>query len=75
MIDYSEKDRRVTLLTLSEMAFSSILRSISDNLSVVGIYITVVLTVGRFLRLYFDRVSMRCIWEEMPRTDDLFDLC
>lgn len=57
------------------MAFSSVLSSMSDNLSVVGIYLTVVLTVGRFLRLYFDRVSMRCIWEEMPRTDDLFDLC
>ena len=62
-------------ITLSEMAFSSILRSMSDNLSLVGIYITVVLTIGRFLRLYFDKVSMRCIWEEMPKTQDLFDLC
>ncbi|KAL4498483.1 hypothetical protein ABPG72_019601 [Tetrahymena utriculariae] len=68
-------DDRIAFITLSEKTFSSILRSMSDNLSVVGIYLTVVLTVGRFLRLYFNNVSMRCIWEEMPDTNDLFDLC
>ncbi|KAL4449174.1 hypothetical protein ABPG74_015556 [Tetrahymena malaccensis] len=68
-------DDRIAFITLSEKTFSSILRSMSDNLSVVGIYLTVVLTVGRFLRIYFNNVSMRCIWEEMPDTNDLFDLC
>ena len=57
------------------MVFSSFLSSISENLSLIGIYVTVVLTIGRVIRMFFDRTSQRVIYEEMPDTNDLFDLC
>ena len=31
--------------------------------------------IGKFIRLFFDRISQRVIYEEMPNTDDLMDLC
>ena len=45
------------------------------NVSVIGLYATFVLAIGRFVRIFFDKISQRVIYEEMPNTDDLFDLC
>jgi hypothetical protein len=44
-------------------------------LSIIGLYATLVLAVGRFVRLFFDRLSQRVIYEEMPEPNDLFELC
>ena len=41
------------------------------QLSVVGLYATIVIAIGRFLRLIFDRISQRVIYEEMdPETTE-----
>jgi len=45
------------------------------QLSVVGLYATIVIAIGRFLRIIFDRISQRAIFEEMPNTDQLFEVC
>jgi len=45
------------------------------SMSVVGLYATIVIAVGSFLRLIFDRISQRVIYEEMPTTDKLFEIC
>eukprot|EP00930_Biecheleria_cincta_P031116 TRINITY_DN21591_c0_g1_i1.p1 TRINITY_DN21591_c0_g1~~TRINITY_DN21591_c0_g1_i1.p1 ORF type:complete len:2145 (-),score=331.07 TRINITY_DN21591_c0_g1_i1:592-6582(-) len=47
----------------------------SSSWSVVGIYLGVVLTVGRFLRLNFQDAGKRVIYEELPDTSLLLDLC
>jgi len=47
----------------------------SSSWSVVGIYLGVVLTVGRFLRLNFQDAAKRVIYEELPDTSLLLDLC
>jgi len=46
-----------------------------QNLSVVGLYITVVLAIGRFLRLMCQGASQRVIYEEMPNVDLFVDIC
>jgi len=45
------------------------------SMSVIGIYITVVYAAGRFLRIIFDRYSERVIYEELPETAKLFEIC
>lgn len=45
------------------------------NLSVIGLYATIVIAIGRFIRLIFDRISQRVIYEEMPNTEQLFEIC
>lgn len=49
--------------------------SSSSNYSLMGIYLGVVYTIGRFLRLVFQDASKRIIYEEMNDTDLLQDLC
>ena len=43
----------------------------------MGLYATIVIAIGRFLRLAFDRISQRVIYEEMdPETvEQLFEIC
>ena len=41
----------------------------------VGLYTTMVLAIGGFLRMAFDKISQRIIYEEMPNPDKLFELC
>lgn len=45
------------------------------TMSVIGIYITIVYAVGRFLRIIFDRYSQRVIYEELPDVRQLFEIC
>ncbi|CAK0825138.1 unnamed protein product, partial [Prorocentrum cordatum] len=47
----------------------------SSSFSVMGIYIGVVYTIGRFLRMVFQDSSKRMIYEELPDTARLTDLC
>lgn len=37
------------------------------QLSVIGLYVTIVFAIGRFLRLIFDRISQRVIYEELDQ--------
>ena len=45
------------------------------SMSVIGIYVTIVYAVGRFLRIIFDRYSQRILYEELPNTEKLFEIC
>ena len=45
------------------------------SMSVIGIYVTIVYAAGRFLRIIFDRYSERVIYEELPETQKLFEIC
>jgi hypothetical protein len=44
------------------------------SVGIVTVYITIVYAIGRFLRLVFDKESLRVIYCEIPRPDDLVDL-
>lgn len=45
------------------------------SMSVIGIYVTIVYAVGRFLRIIFDRYSEKAIYEELPETGKLMEIC
>ena len=45
------------------------------QLSVLGLYATIVIAIGRFIRIIFDKVSQRVMYEELPNTKQLFEIC
>ncbi|CAK0802573.1 unnamed protein product [Prorocentrum cordatum] len=45
------------------------------SLTIIGIYATVIYTIGRILRLYFQDRSKFVLYEELPDTQLLLDLC
>lgn len=47
----------------------------SSSFNIVGLYITVVYTIGSFLKLQFQDASKRVIYDEIPDTAVLEDLC
>jgi len=44
------------------------------SIGIVTVYITIVYAIGRFLRIFFDKESLRVIYLEIPRPDDFLDL-
>mmetsp|Transcript_210 Transcript_210/g.187 ORF Transcript_210/g.187 Transcript_210/m.187 type:complete len:154 (+) Transcript_210:136-597(+) len=64
----------MTVCLVNEYALGSIFSSLG-SLGFIGIYVTVVLAVGRIVRELFDKVSQRVIYEEMPNPDDLREIC
>ena len=64
----------LVLLIYNESVMSNVLSSVM-NMSVIGIYVTIVYAVGRFLRVIFDKYSERVIYEELPETEKLFEIC
>jgi len=67
----------ISLLVTSEKSAPAPVGGSSTGSSwgVVGLYLGVVLTVGRFLRMVFQGASKRVIYEELPDTSLLQDLC
>ena len=57
----------IVLIIYNETVISSVLSGVI-SLSVIGVYVTIVYAVGRFLRIIFDRYSERVIYEELPET-------
>ncbi len=57
------------------MAFSTFLSYLSGNISVLGLYTALVLTVAQLVRMLFKDMSHRVIYEEMPKTNELSELC
>ena len=64
----------LVILLYNESVMSNVLSS-GMSMSVIGIYVTIVYAVGRFLRLMFDRYSQRAMYEELPETQKLFEIC
>ena len=42
---------------------------------IVGLYVSVVFVVGKFVRLMVDRASQRIMFEDLPQVDTLMRLC
>lgn len=64
----------VEVLVFNEEVIGTLFGS-SFQFSVVGLYATIVVAIGRFLRIIFDRISQRVIYEEMCEIEQLFDIC
>jgi len=68
----SQKD--LVIVVYNDTVISNFLSG-AMSMSVIGVYVTIVYAVGRFLRIIFDRYSQRILYEELPNTDKLFDIC
>lgn len=66
---------KISIILMNDFVFGSLFGASISNISVIGLYATFVFAIGKFIRLFFDRISQRVIYEEMPNTDDLMDLC
>ena len=67
-------EHKLDLLVYNEHAIGSAFAQIM-SFSVFGLYATIVLAIGRFIRMIFDRIAERVIYEEIPQTDYLSELC
>jgi piezo-type mechanosensitive ion channel component 1/2 len=72
----NEATKDLVLVIYNEQVIGSLFGT-ALQLSVVGLYATIVIAIGRFLRLAFDRISQRVIYEEMDpeTTEQLFEIC
>ena len=62
------------LFIYDELVMNSIFTG-AMSMSVIGLYVTIVYAVGRFIRLMFDRFSEKVIYEELPDTEKLREIC
>jgi hypothetical protein len=63
------------MVVYNEEVMGSMLASTASSLSVIGLYVTLVYAIGSFLRIIFDRMSQRVIYEEMPNVEKLSQIC
>ncbi|KRX09990.1 hypothetical protein PPERSA_08391 [Pseudocohnilembus persalinus] len=75
ILAYDGEDERFTFLTLNELIVSDLISSVTSTITVLGLYVVLIVTVGQMLKSYIHRISQRVIYEEIPQTDELFDLC
>jgi hypothetical protein len=72
--DSSNVKQDLVIVVFNQNVFSSFFAG-AMSMSVIGIYVTIVYAVGNFLRIIFDRYSERVIYEELPNTEKLFEIC
>ena len=48
---------------------------ISSFSRIIGLYVSLVLVVGRFVRLFFSGISYKIMFEELPNVDKILKLC
>jgi len=68
------EDQSLVILLYNEQVIGSFFGN-ALQLSVIGLYATIVITIGRFIRIIFDRISQRVMYEELPNTKQLFEIC
>lgn len=69
-----QEEQNLVILVYNEEVIGSFFGS-ALQLSVVGLYATIVIAIGRFIRIIFDRISQRVMYEELPNTKQLFEIC
>jgi piezo-type mechanosensitive ion channel component 1/2 len=58
----------------SEVPSNSVVESLASS-GLIGLYVGIVLAVGRFLRLSITDLSYRIVFEDMPECDELLSYC
>lgn len=46
-----------------------------DSFSIIGLYVSLVLVVGRFVRVFFAGSSYQIMYQELPSVDNILNLC
>ncbi|XP_071494350.1 piezo-type mechanosensitive ion channel component 2-like isoform X1 [Diadema antillarum] len=69
-----ENDTDIRLLTFNERVASELLAPLSSY-GIIGLYVSLVLVIGRFVRMYFSGVSYQIMFNELPNVDRILKLC
>ena len=46
-----------------------------DHSSIIGLYVSLVLVIGRFVRIFFAGGSSQIMYQELPSVDNILNLC
>uniref|UniRef100_K1S643 Piezo_RRas_bdg domain-containing protein n=1 Tax=Magallana gigas TaxID=29159 RepID=K1S643_MAGGI len=46
-----------------------------NEISIIGLYVSLVLVVGRFVRVFFSGASTQVMYQELPCVDNILNLC
>jgi hypothetical protein len=65
---------KITVVTFSSEVPLSFVQSFA-TIGLIGLYVGVVLAVGRFLRLSITDLALRIVLEDMPECDELLSYC
>jgi len=72
---HDESPTSLEIITFSDRASSDAFAFL-NSYGIVGLYVSVVLVVGRFLRMMVDQASHRIVYEDMPEVcEDVLGRC
>nr|XP_054748646.1 piezo-type mechanosensitive ion channel component 2-like [Lytechinus pictus] len=72
--DSSEESSTIQIFTFNERVASELLAPLSSY-GIIGLYVSLVLVIGRFLRMYFSGISYQIMFNELPNVDRILKLC
>lgn len=49
--------------------------ALSTNCRVIGLYVSVVIVIGQFVRIFFSGTSNMIMFEQLPSVERLYKLC
>lgn len=73
LLQYSSKKEKKKRPTFSLHSLS--LCPFWDHSSIIGLYVSLVLVIGRFVRIFFAGGSSQIMYQELPSVDNILNLC
>mmetsp|Transcript_22704 Transcript_22704/g.17130 ORF Transcript_22704/g.17130 Transcript_22704/m.17130 type:complete len:133 (+) Transcript_22704:2623-3021(+) len=67
--------KELHILVYNEEVINSFIADSLGSWSILGLYVAVVYAVGAIIRLVFERISQRVVYEEMPYPEKIFEIC
>ena len=71
----SESNDELEILVNCEPSIAKIFGNSLQSMSIIGFYVTIVLTIGKLIRSVFNGLINRVIIDELPNPDPLLDFC
>lgn len=56
---FKNSENSVTFVLINDFVFGSLFGASISNISVIGLYATFVFAIGKFIRIFFDKISQR----------------
>ncbi|XP_030831614.1 piezo-type mechanosensitive ion channel component 1 isoform X4 [Strongylocentrotus purpuratus] len=70
----SDESTIIRILTFNDRVASELLAPLSSY-GIIGLYVSLVLVIGRFLRMSFSGLSYQIMFNELPNVDRILKLC
>ncbi|XP_071824095.1 piezo-type mechanosensitive ion channel component 1-like isoform X9 [Apostichopus japonicus] len=69
----SEDDKTIVIITLNDRTASQLLAPLAGY-GIIGLYVSLVLVIGRFVRMMFSGISYTIMFDELPNVDRILKL-